>query len=103
MEINKLLDEMNDPKMKELLTSFLSGWMDRINREKEKENPKKNELFNNHCCHWEEMVKKNYPELAEINQEFLDWVIGYYGEELQDYYLCGVCDGIRAVKWMLKL
>lgn len=103
MEIKKLLEEVADPRMKEVLMTFLSGWMDRINREQEKKDPQKYQLAGERLQSWEEMVRKDYPELEERNREFLDWQAGYYGEELENYYMQGLCDGIRVFQWMIRL
>lgn len=103
MEIKNLLEGITDSGLKELLNLFLSEWMSKISREQEKENPQKYKSVNAHFQNWEEMVKTNYPKLAEMNREFLDWLVGYYGEELENHYLYGVCDGIRLFRWMMKL
>ena len=103
MEIKKLLVEVADLQLKELLSLFLSEWMSKISREKEKENPKKYKSVNQRFQNWEEMIGKNYPQLKEESQKFLDWLVGYYGEELEDYYLYGLCDGIRVFQWMMKI
>lgn len=103
MEIKKLLEEVADLQLKELLSLFLSEWMSKISREKEKENPKKYKSVNQRFQNWEEMIGKNYPQLKEESQKFLDWLVGYYGEELEDYYLYGLCDGIRVFQWMMKI
>lgn len=102
MEINKLLEEVTDPKEKEVLMLFFSGWMDRISQKQKKENPEKYKLANERFQNWERLIKKSYPELTERNQEFLDWLVSYYEEDLENYYLCGFCDGIRIIKWIFK-
>lgn len=103
MEIKRLLEEVADLQLKELLSLFLSEWMSKISREQEKENPKKYKSVNERFQNWENMVKENYPELKEESQKFLDWMVGYYGEELEDYYLYGLCDGIRVFRWLMKI
>ena len=103
MEIKNILEGVTDSGLRELLNLFLSEWMSKISREQEKENPQKYKAVNERFQNWEELIKKGYPELAEMNREFLDWLVGYYGEELENHYLCGVCDGIRVLKWMISL
>lgn len=103
MEIKMLLEKVTDPQLKELLTLFLSEWMSKISREQEKENPQKNKLVNDRFQYWEEMIKDKSPELKEEGQKFLDWMVGYYGEELENYYLYGLCDGIRVFKWLMRI
>ena len=49
------------------------------------------------------VVKEMSPELEEKNREFLDWLIGWHGDELESYYLSGFCDGIRLFRWIMKL
>lgn len=49
------------------------------------------------------MIKENCPELAGKSREFLDFLVGYYGNELESYYLLGLCDGIHVYQWMLHL
>lgn len=103
MEIKKFFDEVTDPGIKGLMTLVLSEWMSKLSREQEKENPKKYKLVNERFQNWEDILKEKYPELKEESQKFLDWLVGYYGEELESYYLLGICDGIRILKWMIKL
>lgn len=98
-----LLEKVTDPQLKELITLFLSEWMSKISREREKENAQKNKLVNDRFQYWEEMIKDKSSELKEEGQKFLDWIVGYYGEELENYYLYGLCDGIRIFKWLMRI
>ena len=101
MKIETLLGKELDPELKEALVHLLSEWMTRLSQKQEKEHPKRNQEFYERIDNWEKMVKETDPELARKNQEFLDWLIGYYGDELEEYYLSGLYDGIRVFRWML--
>lgn len=103
MEIKKCLEEVDDAELKGLLSLVLSEWMSKISREQEKENPKKYKSFHARFQHWEDMVGKTYPALKEDSQKFFDWLAAFYGDELETYYLYGLCDGIRVFKWMMKI
>lgn len=103
MEIKKRLEEMVGAELKGLLFLVLSEWMSKISREQEKENPKKYKSFHAHVQRWEDMVGEMYPALKEDSQKFFDWLVAYYGDELETYYLHGLCDGIRIFKWMMKV
>ena len=102
MEIKALFGKEWDEELRELVALFLSEWMTRLSRKREKENPEKYQEADKYLMDWEEMVKNQYPDLAEKNQQFLDWIVGYYGEELEAYYLSGLQDGIRVLKWIMR-
>lgn len=102
MNVEKLFGENLAPEVKELLTLLLSERMTILSKEEEKENPRKYQEISENLYQWEKMVKELYPELEGKNREFLDWIIGWQGEELEAYYLSGVCDGIRLFRWIMK-
>lgn len=101
MDKEKLFGEELDPELKEELMHLLSTWMTRLSKKQQKENPKRDEEFNERIDAWEEMVNNTYPELAGKNEEFFDWLIGYYEEELETYYLFGLHDGLRVLQWLM--
>lgn len=103
MNVEKLFGENLTPEVKEILALLLSEQMTMLSRREEKENPRKYQEINENFDQWEKMVKELYPELEEKNRAFLDWLIGWQGEELEAYYLSGFCDGIRLFRWIMKL
>ena len=103
MYLEKLFGENLTPEVKEILTLLLSEQMSRLSRKEEKKNPEKYQEINETLDQWEQMVKEMSPELEEKNREFLDWLIGWHGDELESYYLSGFCDGIRLFRWIMKL
>lgn len=103
MDKEKLFGEELDPELKEELMHLLSTWMTRLSKKQQTENPKREEEFNACVDAWEEMMKNTYPELAGKNKEFFDWLIGYYGEELETYYLFGLHDGLCILQWLMTL
>ncbi len=103
MDIEKMFGENLPPVLKELLALMLSEWMTVLSRKQEKENPQKYKERDAYFDNWEKMIKENCPELAGKSREFLDFLVGYYGNELESYYLLGLCDGIHVYQWMLHL
>ena len=79
------------------------GMDDHTQPETGKENPQKYKERDACFDNWEKVVKEHCPELAEKNRDFLDFLIGYYGNELESYYLLGLRDGIRVYQWVLNL
>ncbi len=103
MDIEKLFGKNLPPAVTELLALLLSEWMTILNRKQEKEYPQKYKEYDACFDNWEKMIKENCPELEKKNRDFLDFLVGYYGNELESYYLLGLRDGIRVYHWVLHL
>lgn len=52
---------------------------------------------------WERILKEKCPELAEINEEYLNWFMLHQGEEVEESYLFGVQDGVKLMMRIMKL
>ena len=81
-----------------LLTERISNLAEQRRMEKGDEEEKERRFQE-----WEEFMEEVGPEIAGKCQNFLDWLTADEGEEVEDFYLHGLKDGIRIMRWIMKL
>lgn len=85
--------------LNELLSFVVQERMGYFYRNKKKE---QKEEYKEKCEKWEQIVREKCPELAEVNQDYINWFMLCQGEELEEGYLFGVQDGIRLMMKIME-